>query len=87
MHENVYINCFSKFFYNIFSHLDYLKEKSGQVSEDSQDDLSEDEKIALLGKPRLGEQYKVQIRIKESREFKVRHIPDTFCNENIKSHS
>lgn len=49
---------------------DYLKEKSGQFTQKNEDDLSEDEKIALLGKPRLGEQYKVQVRIKESREFK-----------------
>ncbi|GFY38811.1 hypothetical protein TNIN_64681 [Trichonephila inaurata madagascariensis] len=49
---------------------DYLREQSGQDINENQDDLSEDEKIALLGKPRLGEQYKVQIRIKESREFK-----------------
>ncbi|GFW06548.1 hypothetical protein TNCV_2188811 [Trichonephila clavipes] len=49
---------------------DYLREQSGQDINENQEDLSEDEKIALLGKPRLGEQYKVQIRIKESREFK-----------------
>ncbi|GFT62144.1 hypothetical protein NPIL_180131, partial [Nephila pilipes] len=48
----------------------YLREQSGQDINENQEDLSEDEKIALLGKPRLGEQYKVQIRIKESREFK-----------------
>ncbi|XP_076317519.1 sodium/calcium exchanger 3-like isoform X1 [Tachypleus tridentatus] len=33
-------------------------------------ELTEAEKIAILGKPRLGEQYKVSIRIKESKEFK-----------------
>jgi solute carrier family 8 (sodium/calcium exchanger) len=49
---------------------DYVKEKNGQFTSQNPDDLSEDEKIALLGKPRLGEQYRVQIRIKESREFK-----------------
>lgn len=32
---------------------------------------SEDEKIALLGKPRLGDTIKCTIRIKESKEFKV----------------
>jgi hypothetical protein len=34
-------------------------------------EISIDEKIALLGKPRLGEINKCQIRIKESKEFKV----------------
>lgn len=33
--------------------------------------LSFKEKVALQGKPRLGEIRKVQIRIKESKEFKV----------------
>lgn len=29
------------------------------------------DEIALLGKPKLGELYKCQIRIRESKEFKV----------------
>lgn len=33
--------------------------------------ISVDEKIALMGKPRLGEIYRCQVRIKESKEFKV----------------
>ena len=33
--------------------------------------LTEEEKIALLGRPRLGDVTKIQIRIKESKEFKV----------------
>lgn len=33
--------------------------------------LSFKEKVALQGKPRLGEIRKVQVRIKESKEFKV----------------
>ncbi|XP_013781331.1 sodium/calcium exchanger 1-like [Limulus polyphemus] len=33
-------------------------------------EMTEAEKIALLGRPRLGEQYKTTIRIVESREFK-----------------
>jgi hypothetical protein len=35
------------------------------------DMLTEVEKVALLGRPRLGDVTKVQIRIKESKEFKV----------------
>ena len=33
--------------------------------------LSFDEKVALLGRPKLGEITRSQIRIKESKEFKV----------------
>ena len=35
------------------------------------DSLTEEEKVALLGRPRLGEVTRAQIRIKESKEFKV----------------
>ena len=35
------------------------------------EDLTEEQKIALLGRPRLGDVTKIQIRIKESKEFKV----------------
>jgi solute carrier family 8 (sodium/calcium exchanger) len=34
--------------------------------------LTEEDKMALLGRPRLGEVTRAQIRIKESKEFKVR---------------
>jgi len=34
------------------------------------EDLTEDEKVALLGRPRLGDITKIQIRIRESKEFK-----------------
>lgn len=34
--------------------------------------LSEEQKVALLGRPRLGENIRLQIRVKESKEFKVR---------------
>ena len=36
-------------------------------------DLSEEEKIALLGKPKLGTNTRTQIRIKENKEYKVSH--------------
>lgn len=35
------------------------------------EDRTEAERIAILGKPRLGDITKAQIRIKESKEFKV----------------
>lgn len=38
-------------------------------------DLSFQEKVALQGKPRLGDVKKVQIRIKESKEFKASFGP------------
>ena len=38
------------------------------------EDLTEEEKIALLGRPRLGDVTKIQIRIRESKEFKVKMI-------------
>lgn len=34
------------------------------------EDLTEEEKIAMLGRPRLGDVTKIQIRIRESKEFK-----------------
>merc|ERR1712228_767849 len=34
------------------------------------EDLTEEEKIALLDRPRLGDVTKIQIRIRESKEFK-----------------
>jgi len=36
------------------------------------DELTEEDKMALLGKPKLGDVTRAQIRIKESKEFKVR---------------
>jgi len=41
-----------------------------EIDAKDQDTLSEEEKIALLGRPRLGDVTKIQIRIKESKEFK-----------------
>lgn len=38
------------------------------------DDLTEEEKMALLGRPRLGDITRAQIRVKESKEFKVRKM-------------
>lgn len=46
------------------------------------EDLTEDEKIALLGRPRLGDVTKIQIRIRESKEFKV---TDLIINDAIYS--
>jgi solute carrier family 8 (sodium/calcium exchanger) len=36
------------------------------------EDRTEEDKMALLGRPRLGDIIRAQIRVKESKEFKVR---------------
>lgn len=35
------------------------------------EDRTKEEKVAILGRPRLGDLNRAQIRIKESKEFKV----------------
>ncbi|XP_076315960.1 sodium/calcium exchanger 2-like [Tachypleus tridentatus] len=51
---------------------DLIKEGIGQKLNDDTEktELSEAEKIAMMGKPRIGEQYRCTVRIKESKEFK-----------------
>ncbi|XP_023244557.1 sodium/calcium exchanger 2-like, partial [Centruroides sculpturatus] len=52
---------------------DLIKEETGQINNEPSSpngEASEADKLAMLGKPRLGEYYRCQIRIKESREFK-----------------
>lgn len=41
--------------------------------------LSYDQKVSLLGRPKLGENTRLQIRVKESKEFKVVHSIDLAC--------
>ena len=41
--------------------------------EDAPDDFSEEDRIADLGRPRLGDPIKVACHIRESMEFKVRY--------------
>ncbi|KAF4525875.1 hypothetical protein B566_EDAN015978 [Ephemera danica] len=50
-----------------------LGDEAGRAAEAEQkhpDELTEDDKIALLGRPKLGDVTRAQIRIKESKEFK-----------------
>ncbi len=48
------------------------EKKSIESGEDSEaKDITDDDRIADLGKPRLGEITKCRVRIKESMEFKV----------------
>ena len=41
-----------------------------------EENWTEDERISTLGRPRLGDVTKIQIRIRESKEFKVRFFQD-----------
>lgn len=53
------------------------------------EDRTEQEKVAILGKPRLGDIIEAQIRIKESKEFKVSSINWNFvphCSNNPQPH-
>lgn len=43
------------------------------MSNKDPNDMTEQEKIAEMGKPKLGEIYKVNVKIEESPEFKVNH--------------
>lgn len=45
--------------------------KENEDSDHEAQTMTTTDEIALLGKPKLGELYKCQVRIKESKEFKV----------------
>lgn len=54
-----------------------IDEKANYVEEaesKAPEDLTENDKMALLGRPKLGEITKASLRITESKEFKVRHL-------------
>ena len=42
-----------------------------ELDQKDPEELTEVEKIAMLGRPKLGDITKIEIRIKESKEFKV----------------
>lgn len=44
------------------------------------EDLTEKDKMALLGRPKIGDITRAQLRIKESKEFKV-----NFCDSKFQS--
>ena len=54
------------------------------AEEKAPEDLTEEEKIALLGRPCLGNNTKLQIRIRESKEFKVTILLEYTCIPNLK---
>jgi solute carrier family 8 (sodium/calcium exchanger) len=53
----------------------FLPEEAGLAAiaeKKRKEDLTEEDQMALLGRPRLGDITRAQIRVKESKEFKVR---------------
>lgn len=58
---------------------DELANLATEAEKKRPEDRTDREKIALLGKPRLGDITRAQIRIKESKEFKV-----SYFNAHIK---
>ncbi|XP_067136415.1 sodium/calcium exchanger 3 isoform X2 [Centruroides vittatus] len=55
-----------------------------ETEEGDEEDMTDAEKIALLGKPKLGEVYKCELRIKESKEFK-NTVDKLFQKSNVAS--
>ena len=53
------------------------------------EDLTEEEKTSMLGRPRLGDVTKIQIRIRESKEFKVcrLHVQNQGLYEKVYTNS
>lgn len=51
---------------------DELASLAARAVKKKPEDLTKEEKMALLGRPKLGDSIRAQIRIKESKEFKVR---------------
>lgn len=60
-------NCLNEF----HQHVDDVVNAITQAEAKAPEDLTEDDKIALLGRPKAGENVRAQLRIKESKEFKV----------------
>ena len=60
------------FFFSVSEGVDY-----SILDAKKPEELTEEEKIALLGRPCLGNNPKLQIRIRESREFKVNVVVES----------
>lgn len=59
---------------NFHSFLDEVANLATEAEKKRPEERTEREKIAILGKPRLGDISRAQIRIKESKEFKVSNL-------------
>ena len=51
---------------------DNIAQQIEEAEAKSPEDLTEQDKMVLLGRPKIGEIVRAQLRIKESKEFKVR---------------
>lgn len=56
---------------NVFPHPDELVNAISEAEAKAPEDLTEYDKMALLGRPKSGTNVRAQLRIKESKEFKV----------------
>lgn len=54
--------------------LDEVANLAAEAERKHPEERTERERIAILGKPRLGDISRAQIRIKESKEFKVSNL-------------
>lgn len=64
--------------------LDEVASLAAEAEKKRPEERSERERIAIMGKPRLGEITRAQIRIKESKEFKVGTFNSVILNKTFK---
>lgn len=62
----------------LFSVEDEVASLAAEAERKRPEDRTEQEKVAILGRPRLGDLNRAQIRIKESKEFKVNQFNNYF---------
>lgn len=70
----VFFSLFSFFFYIFTTYVNEDDELANAITEaeaKAPEDLTERDKMALLGRPKIGDITRAQLRIKESKEFKV----------------
>lgn len=69
-----FFSLFSFFFYIFTTYVNEDDELANAITEaeaKAPEDLTERDKMALLGRPKIGDITRAQLRIKESKEFKV----------------
>lgn len=70
----VFFCCFHFFFHICTTYVNEDDELANAITEaeaKAPEDLTERDKMALLGRPKIGDITRAQLRIKESKEFKV----------------
>lgn len=63
-----------------YSDGDELAQQIEEAEAKAPEDLTEEDKMALLGRPKNGDIIRAQLRIKESKEFKVSAIDEDFIS-------